>query len=623
MSAWGVPTTALIRRRRVAFLVTNDAAVIAVSYLGLVLLRYETEAVPWLGTAMVAALAVLLHVALCWQLKLYRGRAVVASTEETVLLGAIAAATAVVVSAANVLVLGHWIARSIPIGAGFTAVALMVVARAVWRRHASRADWSRVEEARRTLIVGAGEAGADLVSSMLRTPGSPFCPVALVDDDRWKRHLRLDGVSVRGTLAEFEAVVERYAIDTMVIAIPSASSDLVKTLTDRGTAIGVDVKVLPPVEELLGAHASIRDVRDINLSDLLGRNAIETDIASIAPFLSGKRVLVTGAGGSIGSELCRQIHKWHPAELMMLDRDESGLHGVQLSIHGRALLDSPDVVLCDIRDAESLTRIFDERRPEVVFHAAALKHLPMLEQYPQEAVKTNVLGTMNVLSAARRVGVERFVNISTDKAADPTSVLGYSKRAAERLTAAYAESGGGSYMSVRFGNVLGSRGSVLTTFAAQIAAGGPVTVTHPDVTRYFMTIPEAVQLVLQAGAIGSDGEVLILDMGQPVKIDDVARQLIAQSGRHIEIVYTGLRDGEKMDEILRSEVETDDRPFHPLISHVKVASGDITGSVRRLDEAGALGAAKTLRDLCVEEFAAAPHAATISVVRPRGVILPA
>ncbi len=234
------------------------------------------------------------------------------------------------------------------------------------------------------------------------------------------------------------------------------------------------------------------------------------------------------------------------------------------------MLDSRDVVLANIRDEVALNEIFADRRPEVVFHAAALKHLPLLEQYPAEAMKTNVLGTVNVLRASSAVGVERFVNISTDKAADPSSVLGYSKRVAERLTAAVASDTTGTYLSVRFGNVLGSRGSVLTTFASQVASGGPVTVTHPEVTRYFMTVQEAVQLVIQAAAIGRDGEALVLDMGEPVRIADVARQLIAQSGRDIEIVYTGLREGEKMHEELFSEWESGARPVHPLVSHVKV-----------------------------------------------------
>ncbi|MFC6340654.1 polysaccharide biosynthesis protein [Nocardioides hankookensis] len=254
----------------------------------------------------------------------------------------------------------------------------------------------------------------------------------------------------------------------------------------------------------------------------------------------------------------------------MLDRDESALHAIQLILSGRALLDSDDIVLCDIRDERAVRDVFDAIRPEVVFHAAALKHLPMLQRFPGEAVKTNIRGTANVLEAARAVGVERFVNVSTDKAADPSSVLGYSKRIAEMLTAGYADADG-TFLSVRFGNVLGSRGSVLTTFAKQINDGGPVTITDPDVTRYFMTIQEACQLVIQAAAIGSPGEALVLDMGEPVRILDVAQQLIRQDGGDVEIEFTGLRPGEKLHEDLFGEREPRDiRPEHPMVSHVPV-----------------------------------------------------
>jgi len=255
----------------------------------------------------------------------------------------------------------------------------------------------------------------------------------------------------------------------------------------------------------------------------------------------------------------------------MLDRDESALHSVELSITGRALLEGDDLVLCDLRDEEAIAEVFSSVRPDVVFHAAALKHLPLLEKFPEEAYKTNVEGTVNVLRAAQRVGVAVFVNVSTDKAADPTSVLGYSKRTAEFLTSHIGiEAKIGNYLSVRFGNVLGSRGSVLVSFRDQIARGGPVTVTHPEVTRYFMTVQEAVQLVIQAGAIGKSGEALILDMGDPVKIEDVARRLINQSGRDIDIVHTGLRPGEKLHEVLFGDGEMDERPRHPLISHAAV-----------------------------------------------------
>jgi FlaA1/EpsC-like NDP-sugar epimerase len=284
----------------------------------------------------------------------------------------------------------------------------------------------------------------------------------------------------------------------------------------------------------------------------------------------------------------------------MLDHDESALHAVQLSLNGVAMLDSPDVVLADIRDAARIRALFKQRRPAVVFHAAALKHLPMLEQYPGEAVKTNVWGTLGVLEAAKACGVERFVNISTDKAANPCSVLGYSKRIAERLTAASALDVGGTYVSVRFGNVLGSRGSMLPAFAAQIAAGGPVTVTHPDVTRYFMTVQEAVQLVIQAAAIGRGGEALVLDMGQPVRIADVARHLIERSGRAVELVYTGLRTGEKLNEELFGVGEPDVRPRHPLVSHVPVPAVSPL-SVLGLELGGAPeGIVSALRETCAD-----------------------
>jgi FlaA1/EpsC-like NDP-sugar epimerase len=369
----------------------------------------------------------------------------------------------------------------------------------------------------------------------------------------------------------------RTGAEALVIALPSADAPMVRDISQRAVDAGLAVKVLPPLTDLLSRRVGIRDVRDIDVADLLGRRQIDTNVAEIAGYLTGKRVLVTGAGGSIGAELCRQIAGYCPAELMMLDRDESALHAVQLSMHGEAWLDQREVLLADIRDAEALRALFARRRPEVVFHAAALKHLNMLQQYPAEAWKTNVLGTRNVLEAATTAGVTHFINVSTDKAANPVNVLGSSKRWAERLTATYARCNQGSFLSVRFGNVLGSRGSVLETFAAQIARGGPVTVTDPGVTRYFMTIPEAVQLVIQAGAIGRGGEALVLDMGTPVRIADVATALIAMEERPIDIRYTGLRPGEKLHEDLFGAGEHDSRPVHPLISHVPVPALDPDG----------------------------------------------
>jgi FlaA1/EpsC-like NDP-sugar epimerase len=361
--------------------------------------------------------------------------------------------------------------------------------------------------------------------------------------------------------------------------------------------------VLPPVSELLDGRVGEGDIRLLTEADLLGRREIDTDIAAIAGYLSGRRVLVTGAGGSIGAELCRQVARFNPAALAMLDRDESALQMVQLSMEGRALLDSRLLIVADLRDRERLDEVFAEHQPEVVFHAAALKHLPLLQLHPEEGVKTNVLGTLNALEVSVAHGVTRFVNVSTDKAADPTSVLGYTKRITERLSAAADDLGQGTYISVRFGNVLGSRGSVLTTFRAQISSGGPVTITHPDVSRFFMTIEEAVQLVIQAGAIGDGGEVLVLEMGDQVRITDLARRLIEQSDTPVEIVFTGLRDGEKVQEVLVGRSEVSEPTSHALINRVSVPALGFA-ALPRLDRSmGEAALLMELRNLCEKESA--------------------
>ncbi len=425
--------------------------------------------------------------------------------------------------------------------------------------------------AMKIIVFGAGEAGTQLAHSLVAEPDSEYRPVAFLDDDPAKRRLRIYGVPVLGDRTAMAQAAARTGATVLVIAIARASGTAIRDLTAAAERCGLVPKVIPSITELLSGVARIEGVRDPRISDLLGRRPVQTDVASVAGQFAGKRILVTGAGGSIGSELCRQLHRFGPAELIMLDRDESALHAVQLDLHGRALLDADGSVLADIRDPRRIRQVFEQSRPQIVFHAAALKHLPLLERYPAEALKTNVWGTGTVLEAAAACGVQSFVNISTDKAADPVSVLGYSKRVAERLTAHMAGHAAGTYLSVRFGNVLGSRGSVLTALTAQVAAGGPVTVTHPEVSRYFMTADEAVQLVLQAAVIGRDGEVLVLDMGEQVRIVDMARRLVAAVPRQVDIVYTGLRPGEKLTEDLLGHGERDERPYHPLIRHVPVS----------------------------------------------------
>lgn len=574
MSRGIVVTTVWRWRMRRWGLLAADAALIAFGLTLATVARYDgaLHRIDRSGLLVAAAVAVLAYVMLAAVSRLHQGRHSVGSAEELTTMGWAIAGSSLALVAVNLLdatgTVHRLVPLSVPLLGGALSFVLLLSVRLAVRRQRER--MVRPQQGRRTLVFGAGNAGHQLIRSMLARPEGQYLPVGLLDDDPRKRHARLNGVRMLGGRDDITRAAVSTGAEALIIALPSADAALVRELSERGVAAGLVVKVLPNLSELLGNEVGIRDVRDIDLPDLLGRRQIVTHVAEIAGYLTGRRVLVTGAGGSIGSELCLQISRFAPAELIMLDRDESALHGVQLSLRGEARLDLPEVVLADIRDSETLLDLFATRRPEVVFHAAALKHVTMLEQYPDEGWKTNVLGTRNVLEAAARAGVSHFINVSTDKAADPVNVLGRTKRMAEQLTSSYATRHPGAFLSVRFGNVLGSRGSVLTTFAAQIARGGPVTVTDPDVTRYFMTIPEAVELVIQAGAIGRGGEALVLDMGEPVRIADVARHLIRLSGRDIELVFTGLRDGEKLHEELFAREETASRAMHPLISHVAV-----------------------------------------------------
>lgn len=615
----GVPLNGGVRaqhrsERFIKLLVFDTVVWIAVYFLAaFVRVNLDAEALPWGHVAVVAAIVIVMHSLVSWPLRLHLGRSPLASLDEMLRLGTAVAVVTALVFIGNFVTVPSFIPRSIPLTAGLAGLIMMAWGRAMvrWRRERRSAERTK-QDREPVVLVGAGIASRQLIRSMVSDSTSKWRPVALLDDEPGRRYLRIDRVPVLGTTHDMTRVAQQVGARTVVVAIPSAGSELIRRLSLEAFDAGLTIKVLPGMADMLGDEVGIHDVRDINLPDILGRHQIDTDIASIAGYLQGKRVLVTGAGGSIGSELCRQIHRFDPAELIMLDRDESALHAVELSISGRAMLDTPDVVLVDIRDRAALEQIFSRRRPQVVFHAAALKHLPMLEQYPAEAVKTNVVGTENVLRAAEAVGVERFVNVSTDKAANPTSVLGYTKRIAEGLTSAVAVDTPGTFLSVRFGNVLGSRGSVLTAFAAQIAAGGPVTVTDPEVNRFFMTVQEAVQLVIQAGAIGGDGEVLVLDMGKPIKINDVARQLIGMSGKDIEIQYTGLREGEKLGEELFGRHEVDIRRAHPLISHVHaptVSISELDAPVYRAHNDRDI--VEALRDLCLRMDEAVAARATV------------
>ena len=438
------------------------------------------------------------------------------------------------------------------------------------------------EPTQRALIYGAGSMAEALIPQLLHDPKSQFRPVGLIDDSIQKNNRWINNVPMLGTWSDLPEIAKKSGATVVIVCIARTDASFMKRIEADSRVSGLKVIVLPTLDEVLQGHTGIGDLRALSIEDLVGRRPIDTQVEQITSYLQGKKVLVTGAGGSIGSELCRQISRFGPSKLIMLDRDETGLQLAQLGVSGHGLLDTKDIILADIREAEVLNELFERETPEVVFHAAALKHLPVLEQFPDEAWKTNVLGTKNVLEAAQAVGVKTFINISTDKAADPTSILGKSKKLAEGLTSWFADKSGDKYLSVRFGNVLGSRGSMLPTFTALIESGGPLTVTHPDVTRFFMTIPEACQLVLQAGAIGRPQDVLILDMGEPVKILDIANRMIEISGKKIEIVFTGLRPGEKLHEDLYGTKEDSEVLVHKLISHATVDPLDPQNLTRSL-----------------------------------------
>lgn len=553
---------------RWALLLGFDAAtwLVALGAATAVRLSIADGRVEWDRLAALAAVAAITTALIRQAPRVHPGRARRGSISDARATTAVWFAVSLVVMFADYFVL----ARPVPTGAMALALPVALVCqlgvRLVWRAIYDEIRRPDLEGKQRVIVFGAGEGGEQIIRAMLRDPDSEFVPVAVLDDKKDK--VSIHGVPSRGGREDIANIAEQYDADILLIAIPSANASLISELDELGRKAGLDVRVLPSTSELLGLmNVDLDDIRELTEADLLGRSEVEVDYESIRGYITGRRVLVTGAGGSIGSELCRQLNHLRPTELFMLDRDESALHALQLSIEGRALLDTPNLIVADVRDAERIDELFERHQFDVVFHTAALKHLTLLENHPEEAIKTNVWGTKNVLDAAIRHGVREFVNISTDKAADPTSMLGASKLLAERLTARAASETGLPYVSVRFGNVLGSRGSVLPTFREQIANGGPVTVTHPDVTRYFMTIPEAVRLVLQAGAIGEPGEIMILDMGNPVRINDLAERLIEQSGKKINIHYPGLRPGEKLHEVLIASEEVGLSRLHPRITH--------------------------------------------------------
>jgi len=413
---------------------------------------------------------------------------------------------------------------------------------------------------KKLLIIGAGEAAAMLIREIKNHRELNYNIIGLIDDDVSKLGRKIKGVKVLGDRSDIEKVCKEYKVDEIIVAIPSADNKTKREIYNKCKNTKCKLKTLPGIYELIdNKKIEISKIRDVNIEDLLGREEVHLNIEGISKYVKDKVVLVTGGGGSIGSELCRQVAKFDPSKLLVLDIYENGAYDLQMQLK----YDYPDldleVVIASIRDYERLKQLFEQYKPDVVFHAAAHKHVPLMEDNPSEAIKNNILGTYNLLNCARDYKVKKFVQISTDKAVNPTNIMGATKRFCEIMVQAFDKVSETEFVAVRFGNVLGSNGSVIPLFKEQIAKGGPVTVTHPEINRFFMTIPEAAQLVLQAGAMADGGEIFVLDMGKPVKIVDLARDLIRLSGlkpdEDIKIKYTGLRKGEKLyEELLMSEV---------------------------------------------------------------------
>ncbi|MDF1498744.1 MAG: nucleoside-diphosphate sugar epimerase/dehydratase [Patescibacteria group bacterium] len=418
------------------------------------------------------------------------------------------------------------------------------------------------DKKKRTLIVGAGDAGEQILRSILISKSSQYFPVGFVDDSQIKQGVMIHGLKVFGKIEDIPNVVESEGVEEMIIALPSAGSKIIKRAVELGRQAGIsDVKIVPSIAELIGGEVSIGNIREVEVEDLLGREPVSVDMGKIENFIENKIVLITGAAGSIGSELARQVIKFKPLSLLLFDQDETGIFYISNELKNHFPNIKIVSIIADIRDKKNVDEIFCKLKPSIVFHAAAYKHVPLMEENSQEAVRNNIFGMKIISDASLKNGVEKFVFISTDKAINPTSVMGATKRVGEMICQVLNQQNGTKFISVRFGNVLGSRGSVIPVFKKQIKQGGPVKVTHPDMKRFFMITSEACLLVMQAAEMGQGGEVFVLDMGEPVKILDLAKEMIKLSGfepdKDISIVFTELRPGEKMfEEILTAEEGT-------------------------------------------------------------------
>jgi FlaA1/EpsC-like NDP-sugar epimerase len=589
----------MLRNRWAAL--AHDIVMIPAAWLGAYWFRFNLEDVPneflQRGLAMLP-LVIVIQAAAFWRFGLYRGVWRFASLPDLL---RIAQAVVVGVALSAVAILAMRGMDGIP-RAVFPLHALLLLAllggpRFLYRWFKDRSVYGVVSQ--HALIVGAGKAGEMLVRDLLRDTAVQFRPVAFVDDNPKKTGREIHGIRVVGTCDQIPAIVSRLRIDLILLALPSATSSQIRRIVEICERSGVPFRTLPRMQDLVSGQVSLKAMRNVEIEDLLGRDKVTLDWNSIQAGLTGKCVMVTGGGGSIGTELCRQIAQLSPSRLIVFEQSEHNLYEIDRELRGEFTDLALTAVLGDVTDAVAINRTLDAYHPQVIFHAAAYKHVPLLEDQIRAAAINNVLGTHVVAAAAVRHRCECFVLISSDKAVNPANVMGMTKRVAEAVCQGLNGQSRTRFLTVRFGNVLGSAGSVIPLFQEQIASGGPVTVTHPEITRYFMTIPEACQLILQASAIGAGGEIFVLDMGKPIKIAYLAEQLILLSGKKpgddVEIVYTGLRPGEKLYEELFHDREQLDQTRHPkiLLAHprqldradVEKALGELRVACDRGDEA--------------------------------------
>jgi FlaA1/EpsC-like NDP-sugar epimerase len=570
------------------FVLVGDIALIIVSVLGSFALRLNVSQLPFYFPAALTmcAVALLLKLPVYYFFGLYRRLWIYASTNELRLITAAVTTASVLVSGVMLLLINFTLIQpGMPRSAlgidWLLSLVLIGGSRFALRILAEQSNIPRKGKSRHVLIIGAGDAGALVVRELQKSSQLNLNPIGFLDDDSAKQNHQIYGVPVIGKVDKLSTILENQEVDEVIIAIPSAPGRIVRMVNDACRQKGISSRTMPGMYELIGGKVNVSRLREVDIIDLLRREPIKIDDHLIGTSLSGKRVLVTGAGGSIGREICRQVARWSPIELVLLGHGENSIFDSLLELNSNFPSLSIHPIIADVRDATRIQEIFKTYHPDVVFHAAAHKHVPLMEANVEEAITNNVLGTRNVVEAANKHGVERLVLISTDKAVRPISIMGATKRLAEMIVLDAAHRNGCAYSVVRFGNVLGSRGSVVPLFKNQIARGGPVTVTHPEMHRYFMTIPEAVHLVLQAAAMGAGGEVFMLNMGQQVRILDLAEDLIRLSGfephRDIEITFTGIRPGEKLREDLWEEgVEFERTPHSEIYRAVDEEKVDST-----------------------------------------------